>query len=50
MRSLPLPLLLLLLLPPPLLLLLCELLEELALDHWLGRCWPVYPGGGVGLS
>jgi hypothetical protein len=32
-----------------LLLLLCELPEEV-LDHWLGRCWPVYPGGGVGLS
>jgi hypothetical protein len=29
-----------------LLLLLPELLDELPPDHWLGRCWPVYPGGG----
>jgi hypothetical protein len=30
-----------------LLLLLEELLDELPLDHRLGRFWPLYPGGGA---
>jgi len=27
--------------------LLDELLDDLPLDHRLGRRWPVYPGGGA---